>query len=208
MLYSILRWIFIVSSVTIIFIVSKKFKKKFVAMIIGFAILACAVFMDLYFPVENCFVKFKTAEQAFTYYNDGDILNKIEGVKSGIIIYKTDDAIGSEIVPKNGEHWKIGSVFSHNIVHKEIYTLNGTTYNIVVHHLNNTDDFYIEIDGWLLKEKPSISDNKNSDFWCFDEPNSNMTDKTYFFFAYIEDVDKDYQLVINGELININVIKK
>ena len=59
-----------------------------------------------------------------------------------------------------------------------------------------------------LKEKPSISDNKNSDFWCFDEPNSNMTDKTYFFFAYIEDVDKDYQLVINGELININVIKK
>ena len=59
-----------------------------------------------------------------------------------------------------------------------------------------------------MKEKPSVSDNKNSDFWCFDEPNSNMTDKTYFFFAYIKDVDKDYQLVINGELININVIKK
>lgn len=204
-LYSILRWIFLVCSAILILVLANKCKKKALAIICGFAILIGAVIFDLHFPLENNFVHFKTAQQAFSYYNNGKILNEIDGKNSTLIIYKSDNEIGTSIIPKKGTNWQINPLFSFDTVCLKSINSENAKCNIVVFQAKNTKDFYVNVILWFEDGVPAVSDNRKSVFCSVEEPDQVTFKNSYSFYGYVEDISNEYQIQVNGETIEIKI---
>lgn len=203
--YSVLRWIFSVGSIILILIIAKKFKKKALAIICGFAILIGVVAWDLHFPVENHFIHFKTAQQAFSYYNNGEILNVIEGKKSALVVYKGADSIGTSILHKKDIGWQINPLFSFDTVYNKKIIYKNVDCDIVIFQAKNTKDFYVNINFWFVGEKPIVSDNMKSSFWCVEEPDLLTAKNSYSFYGYVEDINNQYQIQVNSETVDIKI---
>ena len=203
-LYSIIRCIFIVCSIFLIFIIANKTKKRTIALILGFVLLISVIAVDFRFPVENSFISFKTVKQAFSYSNKGEIIYTVEGSESGLIIYSDDETIGLCFLPKTPKNrWKIDSALSFNTVYDKITNVKNTDYNITIYRMKKTNDYYISFDAWFVDEKPVVSDNKTTDLKCVERTYSNTSKKSYSFYGYVEDIDDDYKIQVNGETINI-----
>lgn len=204
-LYSIFRGIFLVGSIITILILSNRCKKRAIAIICGFAILIGATALDLHFPFENNFVHFKTSQQAFSYYNNGKILNAIDGKNSTLIIYKSGNEIGTSIVPKRGTSWQINPLFSFDTVCLKSSKIKNSKCNIVIFQAKKTKDFYVNVIFWFKDEKPIVSDNRNSVFWYVEDPDLITSKNLYSFYSYVEDIDSEYQIQVNGETIEIKI---
>lgn len=167
-LFTLIRWILIVGSIVAIVIVANRSKKRAVALTIGFAILVGVIAIDIQYPAENNFTSFKTIEQAFSYSNTGEIIHRIDGSKSGLIIYQDDETIGLCFLPKTEKNrWKISSLFSFDTVYNNKgVTIKNTDYSISVFRVKKTDDYYLVLDAWFVDEKPIVSDNESSNFEC------------------------------------------
>lgn len=203
-LYSLIRYIFIVSSIIAIIIIANKSKKRTVALIVGFAILIGVIAVDLKFPLENSLIGFKTINQAFQYSNDGVIVNAVEGSESGLVIYRDDDAIGLCFLPKTeNNRWKIHSAFLYNTVYNKNISVKNVDYNITIYRIKKTNDYYVAINAWFVTEKPIVTDNKKSDFVCIERTYVGTNNKSYSFYNYVENINSKYQLQINGETIEI-----
>lgn len=150
-LYSLIRYIFIVSSIIAIIIIANKSKKRTVALIVGFAILIGVIAVDFKFPLENSLMGFKTINQAFQYSNDGVIVNAVEGSESGLVIYRDDDAIGLCFLPKTeNNRWKIHSAFLYNTVYNKNISVKNVDYNITIYRIKKTNDYYVAINAWFV----------------------------------------------------------
>lgn len=202
-LYSIIRCIFIVCSIFLIFIIANKTKKRTIALILGFVLLISVIAVDFRFPVENSFISFKTVKQAFSYSNKGEIIYTVEGSESGLIVYRDDETIGLCFLPKTQKNrWKIDSAFSFDTVYDKSTNVNNTDYNITIYRMKKTSDYYISFDAWFVNEKPIVSDNKTTDFKCVKRTYDNESKKSYSFYGYVEDID-NYQIQVNGETVDI-----
>lgn len=202
-LYSLIRLVFIVGSIFLIFIIANKTKKRTVALILGFVLLISIIAVDFRFPVENSFISFKTVKQAFSYSNKGEIIYTVEGSESGLIVYRDDETIGLCFLPKTQKNrWKIDSAFSFDTVYDKSTNVNNTDYNITIYRMKKTSDYYISFDAWFVNEKPIVSDNKTTDFKCVKRTYDNESKKSYSFYGYVEDID-NYQIQVNGETVDI-----
>lgn len=204
-LFTLIRWILIVGSIVAIVIVANRSKKRAVALTIGFAILVGVIAIDIQYPAENDFTSFKTIEQAFSYSNTGEIIHRIDGSKSGLIIYQDDETIGLCFLPKTEKNrWKISSLFSFDTVYNNKgVTIKNTDYSISVFRVKKTDDYYLVLDAWFVDEKPIVSDNESSNFECVERVYGKTRKKSYSFYVYVESIDT-YELYINGEKVDIN----
>lgn len=205
-LYSLIRWLFVVGSIVAIFIIANKSQKRAVSIICGFAILISAIALDFRFPIENNFISFKTIQNAFSYINNGKIIDVIEGAKSGLVVYEDDDAIGLCFLPKTEKNrWEIDSIFSFDTVYDKIINIKDIDYNVTVYQTKKTNDFYIVIDAWFVTEKPIVSDNKESDFVCVERTYANTNKMAYSFLTYIENLNKEYKIQVNNETIAVSL---
>ncbi len=205
-MYGLIRWIFIISSIFLIFIIANKIKKRAIALIIGFALLTGTIAVDFRFPFENNFISFKTSKQAFSYSNKGEIIYTLEGSKSGLIIYRDDDAIGLSFLPKTQkERWKMDSAFSFVTVYDKSTDIKNVDYNITIYQIKKTNDYYVALDAWFVNEKPIVSDNKLSNFEFVERMYENTSRKSYSFYGYVGDLGDKYQIQVNGETIDIKI---
>ena len=100
--FSIIRSIFFTAFVVATIAIADHCKKRTLSIICCITVFAGLLVFDLNYPAENFFYGFKTAEQAFSYSKDGEIKHVIEGSESGMVTYKTKDANGTCILPKDG----------------------------------------------------------------------------------------------------------
>lgn len=140
-------------------------------------------------PVENAFISFPTPGKAFNYYQNKKADIVVEGKNSAFVQSSSDGEIG--IMPRSSDGWKIGTFcdikdFPVKVDDKVIVEL---------FRYKNTDDYYIFVSNHMNKNY-KIADNRNTQFKCFDKsPNE--------YFAYINKIDNQYRLIVDGEEIPI-----
>lgn len=200
--YSIIRSIFITAFVVAAIAIADHSKKRTLSIICCIAVFAGVLVFDLNYPVENFFYSFKTAEQAFSYSNDGEIKHVIEGSESGMVTYKTKDANGICILPKDGSKWKLNSSFYHKRVYQKYFSYEDQPCNVTIYHAKGTDDYYVEILGFDLSKAVTVSDNKGSVFLREEDCPPFLT---AIFYSYVKSVDNTYQIYINGCTVQVTL---
>lgn len=203
MYYILNRIIFFLFEVFFInfFIVKSKGKRKIIKAIL-LSVLSLLFSISICFvPIENIFGGFHTPEDAFHYSDVGEIQDIIYGKYSVMIQYKAKNDFSSSLFLKKADNaYMLSSPFSIKSV-ANVSNEYGT-YGII----NFKGDYYVRAVYVSAFEtgKTIISDNKNSNFkWYYasdvKKPNIHRVVAAY---AFIDEWDDDYCLVINGEKIN------
>lgn len=149
--------------VMVFFLLKIKFKVRFktpgyAALIVGYFIIVA--FLDNV-PIENAFMTFSSAQEAFKYNNKtGEVICEIEGEESTLIRISDDtvDYFADEyfIVPKTDCGWKMGMWYDTNLILDQTFG----DMNIHVWQYKDSDDYYISV----VTNKVEIADNRNSEF--------------------------------------------
>lgn len=200
--YSIIRSIFFTAFVVATIIIADHSKERTLSIICCITVFAGLSALDLSYPVENIFYGFKTAQQAFSYSNDGEIKNVIEGSESGMVTYKSKGANEICILPKDGTKWKIKSTFYYKIVYEKTFSYKDELCNIIVFHAKGTDDYYVEVLDLNSHEKITVSDSRGSIFLLEED---DMPFSNVIFYSYVKSVDDTYQIFINGCTVQITL---
>lgn len=143
---------------------------------------------------ENLFVTFSSPEAVYHYTKVGEIDSIIEGEVSDLVIsWNADKSRDYTIVKKNIDGWKISPFFKQRTVDQKY----AEHILLSVEHYDNSQDYYVIVmytGANLIK----IEDNRGSSFAA----SLDADGKSYTYFAYVEDYNEQYQIFINGELIN------
>ena len=205
MLYSIIRLTFLVIAIIVIVIITRK-TGRISALSCGLAVLACLTVADMRFPIENITGYLKTPQQAFSYCHSGEIKVTEEGENSALIIYEDDESLEVNAVTKGKRGWKVNPFFSYSTVYSEKLSGENLNCNLEIYRAKDTDDYYVLIDNRFTSENADISDNRQSEFRCTENPAGNgVTAKSYTFYAYVKDIGDDYEIKINDETVKINI---
>ena len=200
-MYNFIRLIICILLVAIIVRLVNKSKisnKKKVNSVCG--LLGIALFIILGFvPIENI-LYFSSASEAFEYRNpEAKIELVIEGNESDYVIGKDNGTDVIMLVPKNDEHWYVGTG-------TELKTLVKTMKDNVVITLRqykNTRDYYItiyEING----EKIHLSDSIESEFVLLGAIKESENTFTKYY-AFINDYKEGYWIEVNGKRYQLDV---
>lgn len=161
--------------------------------------LICAILIIVFsnlLPIENAFITFSTPESAFSYVNTGNIKLVIDGSQTDFVVAEKGDAKIYSIIPKTENGWKLG-------MGKDTKKINQKSFDgivIYVYQYKNTNDYYITVlntNGGMLE----LSDNYNSTFYHLDQVNKELNETFYTYYAYIEALNEQYALSINGNKI-------
>jgi hypothetical protein len=194
---SVIRIIFWSIVLIICFLIIKKSAviKKSRWYSISFIVAFLLYSLSCWVPVENAFITFSSPESAFRYTNSGDVMLVVEGEESAWVL---GDEF-SDIIPKSGSRWKFSIAGDLNTIISDI-SLNGIDFS--VDHYMDSDDYYITVtnpNGGVI----DVTDNRNSKFFHIEKYN-NMLDITYYiYYAYVHDLDDEYTLIVNGEVITV-----
>lgn len=182
-----------------------KDRKRYVYILTALAILVGVTVAEAFFPAENIFCKFESAEQAFARSESGEFIKLIEGSGSGIVKYKSDDATGTAVLPKgkNGT-WKVSPFLYSRTVYRKSVRAGEDGCMLTVYNAKGTDDFYVEVTDFTSDNKAAVSDNRGSDFWCYEESSAPQM-KVYSFYAFVKDLDNSYQFTINNKTVTVRL---
>ena len=173
---------------------SKIIKKKIIVVISLVLCLIIGTFSNL-IPVENLFISFKTPESVLWYFQGGKVVDVVHGNESSMVISwnKRNSSINPFVVPRSTNGYKIPSVFSVRIIFCESVAngLIDTIYSVL-----GSNDYYF-IGSAFSDKEVSIIDSNGKDVqliseWFFDS-------YSILFFGYIESLENDYYLLIDGE---------
>lgn len=143
---------------------------------------------------ENLFVTFPSPQAVFQYTQIGDIEYIIEGEASTLIISQNlRKEKNTTIVEKNNAGWKISPPFSM----RSVDTKHAEQIAVFVERYKNTQDYYLSI-MYTGKEAIEIQDNRNSSFI----DSFNKTRNNHIYYAYIKNYDSEYEIQINGTIVN------
>jgi hypothetical protein len=204
MLYGIFRIIFwgIVFSLAY-FLLMKKTKtarRKIVAIL---TLVLCMIFgsVSALLPAENLFIKFKTPEDVFSYYQVGKVDDVLYGNNSSLIIYSNGNNSGGHfIVPKSAKRYKIPSLFSVKKISSKIDR--DGSFN--VYNVLGTNDYYF-IGTIISKENViNIIDSNNNEVKNITLEMGNTDTKTVLVYSFVENFTNEYFIVINGEPITVS----
>lgn len=188
-----------------VFRIIGKDRKRYVYILTALDILLCVGVAEEFFPAENVFYKFESAEQAFTHYEKGEFIKVIEGSSSGLVKYKTDDATGTAVFPKSKDGtWKIQPFLYNRTVYRKNVQAGEDGCAVTVYNAKGTDDFYVEVTDFTSDNKAVVSDNRGSDFWCYEESEAPQM-KVYSFYTCVEKLDGNYQFTINDKTVTVKL---
>lgn len=166
--------------------------KKFICLFI--ALVFCTVISI--FPVENVFVDFNSAEEAFVYARRGDIVSICENDKSNAILFRNGDTYSTFFLNKSESDYKLCSPFDTI----QIAEITKDSITIYLYKLRGTSDFYLEIFG-LTSSEIVLTDNLETDFELIYQDFSNMKIVNGLFSVNYEET---YKLYLNGVLIDLD----
>lgn len=155
-------------------------------------------------PIENLFYTFSSPAAVLKYYDDGYVVDVIDGVDSCMVIYQYNgekEVYNIKIFSKNRSGYKIGTGLSYTS--DESFWRNRVSLSII--HHKKSDDYYIWASTIHKNDKVELTDNKNNFFHNITINRGASGDKYYRIFAYVGSLDKNYRLYINGEEVPLNI---
>ena len=177
-----------------------RLRKKKLITICSFIAIIIATSLSHLLPVENLFVRFSSPERAFEYSVNGTISEVVTGEHSALVLYRINDSVSIAVLPRDDRGWKIGTYFSYDEVFSE--TVNRRTIN--VYNAKNTNDFYILIKEPLATDIATITDSNHSAFQSIWEENEMLGTKDILYYAYVQDMNDNYSIIIDGEPITFS----
>lgn len=199
MFYSFVRLAICVIVFAICFIIIKKSncKKKRRAYIISIIFVLLFGCVISFIPFENIF-GFSSLESAYYYYNTSPIKLIVHGSTTDCVL--SDDMSGEQmsILPKSDDKWKIHMGWDTKLIALE----NHDNVSVMIVRYKESRDFYI----YVTSADPgpiSLSDNRNSEFVSLTKHYSSMGETYYDYYAYIENLDSGYKLLVNGNNFEI-----
>lgn len=139
-------------------------------------------------------VKFNSPEDAYQYiFLEKDSL-VIEGKETAFIVGNEE----SIIVERDGDGWRIPvSWMTSPKCDKQVGTI-----NIYVIQYNLSNEYYLRISD-SEGEQLEIMDNRNSKFIKDEWKDKVLNKKVIDYWGYVDDLDAEYTISINGEEINL-----
>lgn len=172
------------------------FKRRWYVALLILTAMLCTI--SAVIPFENAFMTFKTLESSYGYVNRSDIQLVVRGEKTDFVVGKNGDTDSYLIIPKTEDGWKLGVGSNTKMV---LHTVSDGI-KICVYQYKSSDDYYITILDTNGGES-HITDNHKSDFYNLKKSNKTINQTFYTYFAYINDFDENYSLIIDGKLISI-----
>ena len=201
-MYFIIRTIIFIIILIIFLVICKRKKKKIkrntaiIIVIIWGVILSLSYFL----PVENFFYTFKSPEEVFNYTREGEILIRVDGENSNMILANEDATTTIyDIIPKSQDGWKIGNTFSTTEIVLKSYCNDSS---IIVYNYKNSNDYYIILYQSLVeanKNLSSITDNVNTEFNNFSKNVENTDTKDIIYYGYTNKFTDSYRITIDGK---------
>ena len=174
-------------------------KYIFWTLIINLVFLLALGFM----PVEKLFLRFDSPNEAYEYTESADILLTVDGNESTLVIGESKNSINHLIVPKSeNDSWKIGIITDIKRVQSNLYE----NASINIYRYNNSQDYYIELIA-LHEGDIDISDSLGTDFYQLERVVGVNSDTYIICYGYINSLPDFYNVVMNGETIELKLTK-
>lgn len=188
----------IIFAVCIIIIRHAKIQKRNRMYIIAFFATSILITILSIVPLENAFITFPTAEEAFAYRSTAKLAVVVEGKDSALVVGQKKDKIIESIIPRVNDGWKISSVLQE----KTLLQAFDESYIIYTYYTNENSDIYVRITNTTGKPI-DISDNNNSVYVCLDgDEMSDDSISTYY--AFINRSQESVEIYINGKVYPIS----
>lgn len=158
-------------------------------------------------PEELADVVFDSPEEALASVNSfGEVYQVLDGEESSLVIaenLRVPDSPTKLIAPKSGDGWKAATGAESFPIMIFDVSKSGTS-QVYVYRYRDTGDYYIRvinINGALK----SISDNRGSEFYIFEEQTSRAPffEPSVHYYTYVPDLDESYTLTVNGKTVNL-----
>lgn len=183
-------------SVVLLFGIAKKCKyiKKrcYIMLLLCFA--STILTIGVLILTSQKYTYYESLEEAQKHSGVGEPYLVIEGLESARIIGYEDTAFFDKT--ENG--WKIST--SYTTIAKSIKRVEGKT--IYVAQYNFSNEYYITISG-VENSDCIITDNRDSTFYMFEGKKDDLDDATYTYYAYINKLDTEYKITIDGKSVAI-----
>ena len=151
------------------------------------------------FPVENNYASFNSPESAFLYYNPDVTAVElvVPGEYADMVIGKKDETYVHTFLPKSDGQWKIGTGLNSKKIAYRIMA------NAVIHLFQyaDTSDFFIVVVD-TVGNTLEISDSRCSTFFITEQDNSGLGKKTTTYYTYVSEMDTQYSLTVDGNIIS------
>lgn len=207
MLFRIVRLLFLFIALLCLFILTNKYVKKHKRQLIVLVTIAvlCLDLLGTIFPFENLFFYFPSPDKAFSYFNTGEIIGKMDGEESTLILYRDDRIDGFCILPKYYKGWQFRPFLSYDTVYQKKLYSQSVNCDIKVYRAKNTTDYYVAVDNWFVDNPINISDNRGSEFLCIAEESSIEDVNFYSYYTYIEELNDGYKIKVGDVSVLISL---
>jgi Ca2+/Na+ antiporter len=175
--------------------------------------IACVSFLLLCFvPFEDAFLTFSSPESAFRYSNSspesifpysnsGDVIFVMEGGESALVLgINSDNEAVFNLIRRSGTEWKLtGSLGDYK------RTVSGISPNYIcftIRQYRDSKDYYVTVYD-SNSCAVNVADNCNSRFYHLMKTSDSSGETYHTYYAYVHDLDDDYTLIVNGEVIQV-----
>lgn len=201
MLFTIIRTIFfgIVFASTCFLINKFQSSHKSKKIIISFVVTLVLFFVFQLLPLENILISFPSPEASYNYNHNSRAKLVVNGEMTDFVVGSDSESDVYAIIPKSNGKWKL-SVPNDK---KLIFSTYNEDASVDVFRYKNTNEYYISV--LHTDSGPfNISDSRNSEFKC-SKRHISATDETYYtYYAYINNFDEQYSLIVNGQRISMH----
>lgn len=161
-------------------------------------LVVALVSASAFFPLENAFITFKSAESAFKYYTleHKDVVLVVEGVSCDLVIANKNSSNTHLIIPKTTDGWKIGiGLDTRKIKQKLVDDL-----IIYVYQYRDTSDYFVVISS-TTDQSLNIADSYGSAFLNMTNESSSLNVNFMTYYTHISEFNEDYRLYINNDQV-------
>mgnify|MGYP007008331650 FL=1 len=205
-LYIVWRYVLIVMILAAGFLFGRRMKQKqdqraMRAVSITTFALIVLVGVSFYFPLENLFVRFSTAEEAVGYMYGEDIVLSDEGEDScGMFLQKNkNEATYSWVcIPKDERGYKLPPMIGGITNEKETRSKDGSM-QMTIYNVKNSKDTYVTITTALNRQVQTAENNINTPVYGTGAELGDTGYVYYIFLSYTQNEPLPYTLYLDGE---------
>lgn len=158
------------------------------------------VILSMVYPIENYFCKFSTADKAFQYCSQGDIICQLDGGDSCAVVYRDSNSdISLKFLAKKGDGYGVQGGLMQNVIYRGSWN----KLSFYIYHCRQTNDYYVYVFGIADdRENFRITDAYETTYLKVgvNRPMDNVVD----YIAYISNLNEnDYTIIINDTEIRL-----
>ncbi len=153
-----------------------------------------------FFPVENVFFTFDSAESVYEYVNfsSSSVNVVVSGKNCDFVVGKNKNNVNKYLtVPKTSDGWKIGIGTDLKLVTQKI----DIGIFIYIYQYKDTSDYFVTILD-MTGNIEEITDSLNTDFISSTTDN-NSTDNIVAYYANIQNIDNKYWLCLDDNIVSV-----